>query len=272
MDGYGAGIVELYDQIVDEREDRPFYVNLATDADGPVLELACGTGRIYLDLLRAGVDADGIDLSEDALDVLRENAAERSSTSSHSTSSRENVADAGLDPSVRRGDLTSFSTDREYDLVICPFNAIQHARTVEAQRSCLQSVYDALAPGGRFAFDVFVPNFELICEGYGSWDADEVQFRGETHELRTRTRIVDEVEQEILVENELYDPDGEQVFADQNRLKLLPKRELELLARLSPFESWGVTGGFERPTPAPGGHDSIDDGNGIQLWALRKDV
>ena len=255
MGGYDAGFAELYDRVAaDDRDDLPFYVDLASDSDGPVLELACGTGRIYLELLEAGVDADGIDLSRDALAILREKAG-----------------DAGLVPPVRRADVTDFSTDREYDLAICPFNALQHARTIEEQLSCLESVYDALAPGGRFVFDVFVPGFDVICEEYGTWETGEVQFRGETREYRTRTRVVDEVEQEILVENEQYDPDGDRVFAEQHRLKLLPKRELELLARLSPFESRGVAGGFERPTPAPGGRESIADGDGIQLWTLRKD-
>ena len=37
--------------------DESFYVDAATGADGPVLEGACGTGRLYLELLRQGIDA-----------------------------------------------------------------------------------------------------------------------------------------------------------------------------------------------------------------------
>jgi len=77
------------------RDDLDYYVDRALEASGPVLEIGCGTGRIYLELLREGIEADGIDLSAAALDVLREKAA-----------------DASLDPSVRRADMTEFSTDR----------------------------------------------------------------------------------------------------------------------------------------------------------------
>ena len=42
------------------RGDVPFYVETARETEGPVLELACGTGRVYLDLLAAGVDGRAV--------------------------------------------------------------------------------------------------------------------------------------------------------------------------------------------------------------------
>jgi len=245
--GYYGERVRFYDaQMADaDRGDVAFYRDRALTADGPALELACGTGRVYLELLRAGVDADGFDVSADALALLREKAA----------------AD-GVDPSVWQADMTEFDVDRTYALVYRPFNAIQHLRTVEGQTSALRRIHDALAPGGEFVFDAFVPGFDVICEEYGEWQDDTVEFRGEPHQFRTRTRIADEVEQEIVVENELSDADGERVFAEDHRLKLLPKREVEQLARRSPFDEWHVAGGFDG-TP-------IEDGDETQVWTLRK--
>jgi len=228
-----------------DRGDVDFYADLARDADGPVLELACGTGRVYLELLRAGVDADGFDLSAESLDRLRERAA-----------------DAGLEPSVWRDDMADFAVEREYALAICPFNAIQHLRSIEDQLTCFRQVHDALAPGGKFVFEVFVPGFDVICETYGEWETNEVEFRGEPHELLTRSRITDEVEQEFAVENELHDSEDEVVFRDKHRLAMLPKREVELLARLSPFDEWAVAGDYDG--------SPISDGDSKQVWTLRK--
>ena len=75
---YSKEHAEFYDARIGatEREDESFYIERAQEEDGPVLELACGTGRIYLELLSAGIDADGFDLSADALAVLRESASE----------------------------------------------------------------------------------------------------------------------------------------------------------------------------------------------------
>ena len=46
-----------------------FYVGLAREAKGPVLDIACGTGRILLPVLQAGADADGLDLFQPMLDT-----------------------------------------------------------------------------------------------------------------------------------------------------------------------------------------------------------
>lgn len=251
--GYHGERVRFYDeQMADaDRDDAAFYVDRARAAEGPALELACGTGRVYLELLRAGVDADGLDASADALARLREKAAED-----------------GLDPNAWQADMSDFRVDREYGLVYCPFNAVQHLRTVEEQRGALRRVHDALAPGGEFVFDVFVPGFDVICGEYGEWQGRTVEYRGEDHEYRTRTRVVDEVEQEILVENELYAADddgedgGERVFVECHRLKLLPEREVELLVRASPFEEWEVAGGFDG--------SPLEHGDRVQVWTLRK--
>ncbi|SFR98380.1 Methyltransferase domain-containing protein [Halomicrobium zhouii] len=246
--GYRGDAARLYDRqvSVSDRDDAGFYRERAKSVDGPALELACGTGRVYLELLRAGVDVDGIDLSSDVLDVLR-----------------EKVDDEGLEPSVWQADMTEFTVDREYDLIYCPFNSVQHLRTADDQLGALESVYDALAPGGQFVFDVFVPSFDLVCEEYGEWQSEDVEFDGEPHTFRTRTQITDEVEQWFSVENELH-RDEELVFEERLQLTFLPKRELELLARISPFDSWDVAGGFDG--------EPIEDGDTTQVWTMEKSV
>lgn len=226
-----------------DRDDVDYYVDRATAVDGPVLELGCGTGRIYLELLAAGVDADGIDLSGNSLAVLRERAAER-----------------GLEPSVRRADMTEFTTDREYALVTCPFNAIQEVPSIDQQLSLLESVADALAPGGQFVFDTFVPDFEFIAETWGEWQQRPIEFRGDPVAFHTRTQLVDEVSQEYVSEKKAVTRDGELLFSFTGRATLLPSRELALLARLSPFESWTATGDYTE--------EPLTDDHSAQVWTL----
>src|SRR6266566_1324936 len=50
------------------RRDVPFWRRIALEADGSVLELGCGTGRVSLPLARAGVSLVGIDRSAPMLD------------------------------------------------------------------------------------------------------------------------------------------------------------------------------------------------------------
>ncbi|MEF8851035.1 MAG: class I SAM-dependent methyltransferase [Haloarculaceae archaeon] len=247
--GYSRERAEFYHerQLEGGRPDVDFYVERALAVDGPVLEMACGTGRIYLPLLDVGVDADGFDRSSDALALLRETASE-----------------VGFSPSVWRADMTAFGTDRSYDLVVCPFNAVQHLLTVEDQLAALREAHRVLAPGGRLVFDVFVPRFDHICDSYGELDTETVEYRGAPHALRTLTELVDEVEQVIRVTTELFDPDGGTVFTERHRLKLLPKREVELLVRLSPFGDWTATSNF--------GDAPLADGDTVQVWTLEKEA
>jgi SAM-dependent methyltransferase len=247
--GYDEGLATYYDAMAAEHSDtdRAFYVDLATAADGPVLELAVGTGRIYLDVLAAGVDADGVDAPPAMLSTLRERADER-----------------GLDPSVWEGDMRTLDPDRSYDLIYCPFNALQHAYTVDDQQATFEAVYDALAPGGRFVFDVFVPDFDLIEATYGEWQTETLTVDGVEHELRTRTRFVDEPRQIAEVENELRAPDGAIVHENSHRTSLFPYQQVELLARASPFESWSVDGDFDG--------SELEDGDSVQVWTLERDA
>lgn len=209
-------------------DDVEFYVERARAADGPVLEVACGTGRVYLELLAAGVDADGFDGAPGMLSELRSRADER-----------------GLEPSVWAADMRDFEVDREYALIIVPFRSFLHLVEIEDQRSALERFHDALASDGELIIAVFAPNFEVMCEQYGKWNERPIEHEGEEYTVRDRTTIVDEVEQIAESTREIRGPSDELVAKGQFELKILPKREFELLLDTSPFESYEVYGGFD---------------------------
>ncbi|USZ68462.1 class I SAM-dependent methyltransferase [Halorussus salilacus] len=226
--------------------DESFYLDAATDADEPVLEAACGTGRLYLELLRRGVDADGFDVSPAMLDILREKAD-----------------DEGLTPTVWEADLRSFDADREYALALVPYNSFCNLRGVDDQLAALDALHEVLKPGGRLLFDVYVPRYDVIAEAFGEWqDVREVEYGGTTLRGRSRATIEDQVAQTYRTEQELLNTDGEVVARDEFVLSHLPAQQVELLARHSRFEGWSVSGGFD------GEH--LEDGDGVQVWELVK--
>ena len=226
--------------------DESFYVDAATDADGPVLEGACGTGRLYLELLRRGVDADGFDISPAMLDLLREKAATEE-----------------LTPTVWKADLRSIGTSRTYALALVPYNSFCNLREVDDQLAALEAFHDVLEPGGRLLFDVYVPQYDVIAESFGEWQAvQEVEYGGRQLRGRSRATIEDEVGQIYRTEQELLDADDEVVAHDEFVLSHLPPQQVELLARQSPFEQWSVRGGFEG--------EALTAGDGIQVWELVK--
>lgn len=223
-------MARFYDVFYEQRDldDVDFYVDRAAQADGPVLEAACGTGRVYLELLEAGIDADGFDGAPDMLQELRSKAAERD-----------------LDPNVWQADMRTVEADREYGLIIVPFRAFLHLLTIEDQLAALERFHDLLAPDGELVIAVFAPDFEVICSRYGEWEETVVDHDGGEYTIRNRTELVDEIDQVTQTTQQILGPQGDLVQERTFKLKLLPKREFELLVEASPFSEYAVSGGFD---------------------------
>lgn len=239
---------ELYDVIYADHEfdDVAFYVDRARAADGPVLDVACGTGRVYLELLRAGVDADGFDLSRGMLDELERKADE-----------------AGLDPDVWKADMTDFEAPREYALVIVPFRSFLHNLTVDDQIAALERFRAALAPGGELVLNVFPPDFDEICGEYGDPRESHVVVDGMAFREERTSEFADAVEQ-VVNYQWLFHPVGpaDDVGTDREldvdlpeevpsllvndfKLSLIGKQQFELLFRTAGYDEWTVYGGFD---------------------------
>ena len=237
---------EIYDADYRDQEigDVDFYVELAREADGPVLEVGCGTGRVSLELLRAGVDAYGIDVSRKSLDVLERKAAEEDLTAN-----------------VRLADMTDFDPERTYALVIVPFRAFMHNVTLADQRAALRNFRRALGPDGRLALNFFVASFDHICEYYGEPERRTIEREGEAYTVTDLTEIVDEVNQ-IVQGTRTLERDGEVVREASYRLALVSKREFELLLSTTDWSDWDVYGGFD--------YEPLEDATQEMVWLVER--
>jgi len=129
--------------------DLPFYLELAGQSPGPVLEIACGTGRVLLPIARKGIEVHGVDNSLPMLTILQANLADEP----HEV--RQRVT-------LHEGDMRDFRLGAQYPLVMIPFRPMQHMHTVQDQVSALRSAGLHLTDAGNLVFDVFYPKLELI--------------------------------------------------------------------------------------------------------------
>jgi ubiquinone/menaquinone biosynthesis C-methylase UbiE len=119
--------------------DISFYVDLATHADGPIVELAVGNGRVAIPVAQAtGATVIGIDSSPAML-----------------TQARARASDDGVVLDLREGDMRDLALDEPAALVYCPFRALLHLPTWADRRRTFERVARALRPGGRFAWSAF---------------------------------------------------------------------------------------------------------------------
>ena len=128
----------------------PFYVDLARQQGGAVLELACGTGQLTIPIALDGHPTVGLDLSEAMLTVARERASAASAS----------VA-------FVQGDMRDFALDREFDLIVVARNSLLHLLSTADLLGAFVAVRHHLAPNGIFAFDIFNPNPTLLARPRG---------------------------------------------------------------------------------------------------------
>jgi SAM-dependent methyltransferase len=135
----------------DRRHDVEYYVSLARACPGRrVLEYGCGNGRITLAMAQAGATVQAVDLSKPMLEDL-----ERRLTRAPASIRRRVQAE--------HADMRSFSTHERYALVIAPFNTVLHLYEPEELLAFLARVREHLAVGGKFVFDVSLPQAADLC-------------------------------------------------------------------------------------------------------------
>ncbi len=225
-------------------EDVNFYLNLAKEAKGKVLEIACGSGRVYLELLRAGVDIRGIDLSEIMLNALKRKAAEMK-----------------LQSKVSLADMRDFSLDETFDMIIIPAQSFLHNITADDQLRTLKCCRNHLADNGRLVLNFFYPNRHTMDAKYGKETVRPMDTPVEGMELVTWSGFENEPDQ-VIVSEFTWKQDGKMVARFKARLAYIYRREFELLLRLAGFSSWKVYGGFEFQP-----HEAI---NQEMVWVVKK--
>ena len=97
------------------------------------MDLACGTGILTNILRQAGMDAEGMDLSEGMITLARENFP---------------------DLPFFLADMTTFCPEKQYDLVTCTGDAVNHIGDLSDVEKIFRNIRQYLKPGGHFVFDL----------------------------------------------------------------------------------------------------------------------
>jgi SAM-dependent methyltransferase len=236
-----AELAEIYDAVYGDRDDHVFWRALASDPSaGPILELACGTGRVLIPLARAGHEIVGLDLSPQMLERCRAKLA----------------AEA---PEVQRrvrlvqSDMTSFDLEGRFSLITSPFRGFQHLMSVEQQLACLGRCHAHLQAAGKLVLDLFHPDPALLYdhgEADGERDAEIVQRPG-GGSIRWWGRILayrrSRQYNQCEMVYEITEPDGSRrTVTEQFPMRYLSRFEVEHLLARAGFAVVAVYGDYDR--------------------------
>ena len=214
---YGDRIADVYDGLYSGLDTGAAVETLAELAgQGPVLELAIGTGRLALPLAERGLEVHGIDASEGMVAKMREKPG-------------------GDRIPVTMGDFADVAVEGRFSLVFVAFNTLFALLTQEDQIRCFENSAARLADDGVFVIEVFFPDLARFDRGQRTQtnfvEADRVMIDASRH---------DPVEQRVDSAHVVITESGTKLYPVNVRYAFPP--ELDLMARLAGLrlrDRWG---------------------------------
>ena len=192
-----------------------FLADLA--ADGPVLELAIGTGRVAVPLAERGLHVSGIELSQPMVDQLLRKRT---------------------DIPVAVGDMATTEVPGAFSLVYLVWNSIGNLRTQAEQVACFGNAARHLAPGGRFVIELWVPGIRRLPPGQEAvpFHVGSRHVGFDTYDLTT---------QQGTSHHYTRDEDGTVRYGASNFRYIWPA-ECDLMAQLAGLEPEARYAGWDR--------------------------
>lgn len=133
---------QYYDMLYQDRAiDFVMWEKFAKEANGHILDVGCGTGRLLHFLADQGFSITGIDIS---LDAVQQALAKGKSKK----------------VSIFNADMRNFDLQRKsFGLAFMVHNTLLYCLSMEDQLGCLQSIHKHLSPDGRLIIDIFMPSY-----------------------------------------------------------------------------------------------------------------
>jgi SAM-dependent methyltransferase len=211
---------ELYDQEFKDRvHEIPFYRERALASAGPVLELACGSGRITVPLAQAGVPIEGVDVSAPMIDRARRRAI-----------------DARVAIAWHLQDVRHLKLERRFAMAFMATNALQHLQDLDSIVAFFERIRMHLQPEGGLILDVFNPDLPKLLRKRGAPyvhkeftldDGRRLQVQADSEYLR---------DVQILHFVLTYRHEGNVIASKEVRMRCYFPQELLALCRLGGFQ------------------------------------
>lgn len=216
-------------------EDLDFWLSLARRTGGPILELACGTGRVMLPLAENGFSVVGVDISPAMLAIAR-----------------EKLGAAGvLDRTeLIEDDVLTLDLHRQFPLAFVALNSFGHFDEPGEPERALERIRAHLQPGGVLALDLPNPVPGAFGDTNGLLIHDYTRAGPEPgwRTVKLRSQVLAPIEQEVFV-SVFYDEVGP---SDEMRrtlasfvLRYFYRNELRLLVERAGLVVEDFYGGYD---------------------------
>jgi SAM-dependent methyltransferase len=233
-----AQLARLYDVFVFDG-DLPLYLDLAARQGRRVLEVACGSGRVLVPLVEAGLRVTGVDISPHMLSLAR---------------AKLEADQLAGSAELVQADMRSFRLEqRDFDLALVPVKSFAYLTEAAEQLECLASIHAHLRRGGLLAMDLMHPLPEWTSAARGSMRDDLLQHVAEQGFTLSRVESVvsTDLARQVRVIRSIYEMVDDSGKVLDKRFVEWPYRwvyrfEAEHLLHRAGFEVEAVYGGYQR--------------------------
>jgi SAM-dependent methyltransferase len=229
-EGLVAQVYDLWFPAGAEYEDAHFYREAIELGDGPALEVACGTGRLLVPLLQAGLDVEGSDISADMLAICKAKGEA-----------------AGVRPRLHAGPMQAMDLGKKFRTIIIPYCSFQLLLNRDDAMAALSRFHKHLEPGGKLYVSNYTPWEDLFAQK--TWYVRRVAQRpddGATvlmHEATSCNRVeqiqTDWIKYEIYLRGRL-----EETQMHCMKMRWYFPHEFEMMAKAAGFGSFAAYGDY----------------------------
>ncbi len=223
-------------------EDLDLYTNFAELCGSPVLELACGSGRLLVPLARQGYELTGVDSSGRMLELAHE-ALEQAGVAARCKLVQESMSTLHL--------------GQQFRLAFIALGSFGHVSTRQEQRQTLAVVRDHLTTGGKFILDIsnedarYMEHLSGQMLHQGTWQREDGAFL--SHMVSPASSLTKHLLELTHFYEEHRQGEAVQRTVITTHLYLFERNEVELLLEEAGFSINDVYGDYEL---SPFEHDS----------------
>jgi SAM-dependent methyltransferase len=216
-------------------DDLAFFREFATQANGPILELGCGTGRVLAALESTGLPLAGVDNSAAMLSIARQRLS--------------------ADTVLVHCDMTEVAecealSNGPYWMAFSAINTFLHLEDTASQLRTLKAIRQVVVPGGLLLLDIMVPEpgyladldgrviheFSAIVEDSRRVD----KWVSRTHDLATQT-----IDTSVFFDITNTESQVIERIVDRYRTRYIHRFELEHLLKLAGWDLVSLYGSYE---------------------------
>jgi 2-polyprenyl-3-methyl-5-hydroxy-6-metoxy-1,4-benzoquinol methylase len=208
-----------YDLQINHLDDLTFYLQQIEKYGEPVLELACGTGRLTIPIAEKGIRIAGLDVSEGMLSQAKIKANKK-----------------GVKIDWIEADCRNFNLKKKFNFIFFSLNSIAHLHDLESAEGCFSCVKKHLSPKGRFVIDMFNPSLSILTRDsskrYPVVEYSDPDGRGSV--VVTENNVYDAVYQINRIKW-YYKIDNKEEYIEELNMRIFYPQELDALLHYNGF-------------------------------------